>query len=115
MTESKSSDLSGIEGLTVYDQEAFEENVSKKLDDFVVKQKRQHDEKRLGNELKLVSANLGKAKINLNKIGETIEEAVRRGISSDRKLQNLFDQQDKSKTELEDMIRSKAEIEIWQD
>ena len=56
------------------DQEAFEENVSKKLDDFVVKQKRQRDEKRLGNELKLVSANLGKAKINLNKIESRLKE-----------------------------------------
>ena len=90
MAGTENSDLSGIEGLTVYDQEAFEENVSKKLDDYVVKQKRQHDLNRLNHELKVADTNLNKAKVDLKKIEQSIEDVVRRGISSDRRLQNYF-------------------------
>ena len=105
-----SSDLSGIEGLQVYDQETFEENVSKKLDDIFEKQKREHDIKRLKNEFKTVSDSLTKAKAGLDKVEESLQSAVNRGITSDRKLQSLLDQQEKYKNEIDSLIKAKLEI-----
>ena len=101
MPNDKESELSGIEGLTFYNQEDFEENVTKKLDDHIDKQKKEHDAKRLENELKSVQNDLGKAQSNLSKVEKTLQDAVSRGITSDRRLQTLLDQQNKYKTEIE--------------
>lgn len=111
MEATGNSELNGIEGLTVYDQETFEENVSKSLDVLVSKQKREHDLKRLTKELKSVEDKLVVVKANLTKIDDKLREAVSRGITSDRRLQTFLDQQDKFKQEIENLTKDKAEIE----
>ena len=105
------SDLKGIEGLTVYDQDQFEERVSKNLSQYVEKQKREHDVKQLNGELKSVIENLGKAKENLSKVEKSLNDAVNRGITSDRRLKVFLEQQDKLRSEVEQLAKSKDEIE----
>ena len=97
------SDLKGIEGLTVYDQDQFEERVSKNLSQYVEKQKREHDVKQLNGELKSVIENLGKAKENLSKVEKSLNDAVNRGITSDRRLKVFLEQQDKLRSEVEQL------------
>ena len=105
------SDLTGIEGLTVYDQDLFEEKVSKNLNHYVEKQQREHDFKRLHSELKDVKENLAKSKENLSKTEKSLNEAVKRGITSDRRLQVFLEQQEKYQKEIEKLTKSKKEIE----
>ncbi len=105
------SDLSGIEGVTVYDQETFEENVSKKLSDFVDKQKREQDLKNLHKESKSVNESLFKATQDLSKVEDQLKNAVSRGITSDRRLQLIIDQQEKFKLEILNLTKSKNEIQ----
>merc|ERR1712156_882007 len=108
---SSNSDLKGIEGLTVYDQDKFEERVSKNLSSYVEKQQREHDVKRLNTELKSVTENLVKSKDNLFKTEKSLNDAVNRGITSDRRLQVYLEQQAKLKSEIEKLTKSKNEIE----
>jgi hypothetical protein len=106
---SSNKDLTGIEGIQVYDQEQFEENVSKKLDVYVEKQKREHDLKRLTKEYEICKISLAKSSLNLSKAEESLSEAVKRG-QSDRKLQIYLDQQEKFSSEVEKFKKSKLEI-----
>merc|ERR1711973_94891 len=104
------SDLKGIEGLTVYDQDKFEERVSKNLSSYVEKQQREHDVKRLNIELKSVTENLVKSTDNLSKTEKSLNEAVNRGITSDRRLQVYLEQQAKLQSEIEKLTQSQSEI-----
>merc|ERR1712122_431081 len=90
MPNSKDCELNGIEGLTFYDQEDFEQNVTKKLDDQIDKQKKEHDAKRLQLELKSVESNLEKAEKNAAKVEQALHNAVAKGITSDRRLQGFL-------------------------
>ena len=108
---SSNSDLNGIEGLTVYDQDQFEERVSKNLSQYVEKQKREHDVKQLNGELKNVIENLVKAKENLSKVETSLNDAVNRGITSDRRLKVFLEEQEKLRSEIEKLTKSKDEIE----
>ena len=110
MPNSKDCELNGIEGLTFYDQEDFEQNVTKKLDDQIDKQKKEHDAKRLQLELKSVESNLEKAEKNAAKVEQALHNAVAKGITSDRRLQGFLDDQDKYKKEVINLTKSKEEI-----
>ncbi len=105
-----SSDLSGIEGLQVYDQESFEDVVSKRLDDIVVKQKREQEIKRITKELTSVANNLSKANDNLQKAEKSMSDGVSRG-QSDRKLQIYLDQQEKFRAEKEKLEERQRQLE----
>ena len=110
MSNSKDSELIGIEGLTFYDQEDFEENVTKKFDDQIDKQKKEDDAKRLQIELKRIETNLERALKNLAKVEQSLQDAVSKGITSDRRLQTFLDDQDKYKKEIANLRGSKKEI-----
>ena len=111
ITPSTSFDLKDIEGIKVYDQETFEDGVSKQLDVYVEKQKKEHDLKRFQKELQSVKANLAKTVLNLKKAEEVLRVTVSRGITSDRKLQILLNQQEQLKTEVDKLKESKTELE----
>merc|ERR1712241_516763 len=111
ITPSTSLDLKDIEGIKVYDQETFEDGVSKQLDVYVEKQKKEHDLKRFQKELQSVKANLAKTVLNLKKAEEVLRVTVSRGITSDRKLQILLNQQEQLKTEVDKLKESKTELE----
>merc|ERR1712083_847889 len=104
------SDLTGIEGLTVYDQEKFEERVSKNLSSYVEKQQREQDVKRLTIELKSVNENLVKSQENLIKTEKSLNDAVDRGITSDRRLQVFLEQQSKLQYDIDKLTKSRNEI-----
>ena len=104
-------DLKGIEGLTVYDQDKFEQKVSKNLSHYVEKQQREHDSKRLNSELKNVTENLTKSIENLSKVEKSLNDAINRGITSDRRLQVFLEQQQKFRSEIKTLTESKNEIE----
>merc|ERR1712156_583199 len=104
---STSSDLTGIEGLKAYDQETFENDVSKQLEVYVEKQKREHELKRVQIEYESVKANYAKAVLNLRKAEDSIKETVSRGVNvSDRKIQALLNDQEKQKNELQSVIEN---------
>ena len=111
LIENRPSELQDIEGIQVYDQETFEEDVSKKLDKQLEKQKRENDLKRSQKELLSVKANLAKTILNLNKSEESLKAIVARGIVSDRKLQSMLGQQEELKAEVEKLNGSKKELE----
>merc|ERR1712083_1209883 len=98
-------DLKGIEGLTVYDQDKFEQKVSKNLSRHVEKQQREHDSKRLTSELK----NLTKSIENLSKVEKSLNDAIDRGITSDRRLQVFLEQQQKFTSEIKKLTESQNE------
>ena len=75
------------------EQDQFEERVSKNLSQYVEKQKREHDVKQLNGELKNVIENLVKAKENLSKVETSLNDAVNRGITSDRRLKVFLEEQ----------------------
>ena len=104
-------DLKGIEGLTVYDQDKFEQKVSKNLSRHVEKQQREHDSKRLTSELKNVTENLTKSIENLSKVEKSLNDAIDRGITSDRRLQVFLEQQQKFTSEIKKLTESQNEIE----
>merc|ERR1712086_428002 len=104
-------DLKGIEGLTVYDQDKFEQKVSKNLSHYVEKQQRGHDSKRLNSELKNVTENLSKSIENLSKVEKSLNDAINRGITSDRRLQVFLEQQQKFRSEIKTLTESQNEIE----
>ena len=104
-------DLKGIEGLTVYDQDKFEQKVSKNLSRHVEKQQREHDSKRLTSELKNVTENLTKSIENLSKVEKSLNDAIDRGITSDRRLQVFLEQQQKFTSEIKKLTESQKEIE----
>merc|ERR1711879_924091 len=107
ITASTSSDLTGIEGLKAYDQETFENDVSKQLEVYVEKQKREHELKRVQIEYESVKANYAKAVLNLRKAEDSIKETVSRGVNvSDRKIQALLNEQEKQKNELQSEIEN---------
>ena len=111
LIENRPSELQDIEGIQVYDQETFEEDVSKKLDKQLEKQKRDNDLKRSQKELLSVKANLAKTVLNLNKSEESLKAIVARGIVSDRKLQSMLSQQEDLKAEVEKLNETKKELE----
>ena len=111
LIENRPSELQDIEGIQVYDQETFEEDVSKKLDKQLEKQKRENDLKRSQKELLSVKANLAKTVLNLNKSEESLKAIVARGIVSDRKLQSMLSQQEDLKAEVEKLNETKKELE----
>ena len=112
MEENESNlDLKGIEGLTVYDQDKFEQKVSKNLSRHVEKQQREHDSKRLTSELKNVTENLTKSIENLSKVEKSLNDAIDRGITSDRRLQVFLEQQQKFTSEIKKLTESQNEIE----
>ena len=112
MEENESNlDLKGIEGLTVYDQDKFEQKVSKNLSRHVEKQQREHDTKRLTSELKNVTENLTKSIENLSKVEKSLNDAIDRGITSDRRLQVFLEQQQKFTSEIKKLTESQNEIE----
>ena len=111
LIENRPSELQDIEGIQVYDQETFEEDVSKKLDKQLEKQKRENDLQRSQKELLSVKANLAKTILNLNKSEESLKAIVARGIVSDRKLQSMLGQQEELKAEVEKLNGSKKELE----
>ena len=111
MEENESNlDLKGIEGLTVYDQDKFEQKVSKNLSHYVEKQQRGHDLKRLTSELKDVTENLTKSIENLSKVEKSLNDAIDRGITSDRRLQVFLEQQQKFTSEIKTLTESQNEI-----
>ena len=111
MEENESNlDLKGIEGLTVYDQDKFEQKVSKNLSRHVEKQQREHDLKRLTSELKNVTENLTKSIENLSKVEKSLNDAIDRGITSDRRLQVFLEQQQKFTSEIKTLTESQNEI-----
>merc|ERR1739838_839332 len=115
MEENESNlDLKGIEGLTVYDQDKFEQKVSKNLSRHVEKQQREHDSKRLTSELKNVTENLTKSIENLSKVEKSLNDAIDRGITSDRRLQVFLEQQHKFTSEIKTLTESQNEIETDQ-
>merc|ERR1712045_24447 len=110
---STSSDLTGIEGLKAYDQETFENDVSKQLDVYVEKQKREHDLKRFQKELESVKANYAKAVLNLCKAEDSIKETVSRGVNvSDRKIQALLNNQEKHEELKNELEKQKSELQL---
>ena len=110
---STSSDLTGIEGLKAYDQETFENDVSKQLDVYVEKQKREHDLKRFQKELESVKANYAKAVLNLRKAEDSIKETVSRGVNvSDRKIQALLNNQEKHEQLKNELEKQKSELQL---
>merc|ERR1712008_440246 len=112
MEEKESNlDLKGIEGLTVYDQDKFEQKVSKNLSHYVEKQQRGHDLKRLTSELKNVTENLTKSIENLSNVEKSLNDAIDRGITSDRRLQVFLEQQQKFTSEIKKLTESQNEIE----
>lgn len=112
MEEKESNlDLKGIEGLTVYDQDQFEQKVSKNLSHYVEKQQREHDLKRLTSELKNVTENLTNSIENLSKVEKSLNDAIDRGITSDRRLQVFLEQQQKYTSEIKTLTESQNEIE----
>merc|ERR1712051_765028 len=115
MEENESNlDLKGIEGLTVYDQDKFEQKVSKNLSRHVEKQQREHDTKRLTSELKNVTENLTKSIENLSKVEKSLNDAIDRGITSDRRLQVFLEQQQKFTSEIKKLTESQNENETDQ-
>ena len=77
---------------------------------YVEKQQREHDVKRLNIELKSVTENLVKSTDNLSKTEKSLNEAVNRGITSDRRLQVYLEQQAKLQSEIEKLTQSQSEI-----
>merc|ERR1712045_103797 len=109
---STSSDLTGIEGLKAYDQETFENDVSKQLDVYVEKQKREHELKRVQIEYESVKANYAKAVLNLRKAEDSIKETVSRGVNvSDRKIQALLNDQEKHEQLKNELEKQKNELQ----
>ena len=66
--------------------------------------------KRLNIELKSVTENLVKSTDNLSKTEKSLNEAVNRGITSDRRLQVYLEQQAKLQSEIEKLTQSQSEI-----
>ena len=113
MSNSKDSELIGIEGLTFYDQEDFEENVTKKFDDQIDKQKKEDDAKRLQIELKRIETNLERALKNLAKVEQSLQDAVSKGITSDRRLQTFLDDHHDNRKDLHSIIhRAYAALKV---
>lgn len=109
---STSSDLTGIEGLKAYDQETFENDVSKQLEVYVEKQKREHELKRVQIEYESVKANYAKAVLNLRKAEDSIKETISRGVNvSDRKIQALLNDQEKHEQLKNELEKQKNELQ----
>merc|ERR1712062_425183 len=66
--------------------------------------------KRLQIELQRVDTNLERALKNLAKVEQSLQDAVSKGITSDRRLQTFLDDQDKYKKEIANLRESKKEI-----
>merc|ERR1712008_495876 len=81
------------------------------LSHYVEKQQREHDSKRLNSELKNVTENLTKSIENLSKVEKSLNDAINRGITSDRRLQVFLEQQQKFRSEIKTLTESKNEIE----
>merc|ERR1712008_486202 len=78
---------------------------------YVEKQQRGHDLKRLTSELKNVTENLTKSIENLSKVEKSLNDAIDRGITSDRRLQVFLEQPQEFTSKIKKLTESQNEIE----